>query len=164
MVMTRDDGLQPVRWMGRRTVAATGKMAPIRLEANVMGDHDTLMVSPLHRILVKDAVAELLFGEDEVLVAAKDLVNDTTIRPVEGGEVEYVHVMFDRHQVIYSEGLPTESFLPGPQTTKSFEAEIVEEITTIFPELDVSTGDGYGPAVRPLLKRHEAAALRRQVA
>lgn len=166
MVMTRDDGLQPLRWTGRRTVPATGKMAPIRLAANVLGQHNALMVSPLHRILIKDAVAELLFGEDEVLVAAKDLVNDTTIRPVEGGEVDYVHLMFDRHQVIYSEGLPTESFLPGPQTCKSFEAEIVEEITTIFPELDVMTGEGYGPAARPLLKRYEAEALRlkRQVA
>ena len=75
-----------------------------------------------------------------------------------------MHLMFDRHQVIYSEGLPTESFLPGPQTTKSFEAEIVEEITSIFPELDVRTGDGYGPAARPLLKRYEAEALLRPVA
>lgn len=164
LVMTRDDGLQPLRWMGRRKVPAEGKMAPIFIEANAMGTHNALKVSPLHRILVKDAVAELLFGEEEVLIAAKDLVNDKTIRPVTGGEVEYVHLMFDRHQVIYSEGLATESFLPGPQTTKSFEAEMVEEITTIFPELDVMTGDGYGPAARPLLKRHEAAALRVKVA
>lgn len=164
MVMTRDDGLQPVRWIGQRTVAATGKLAPIRIEANVLGTHGALMLSPLHRVLIKDAVAELLFGEDEVLVAARDLVNDRTIRPVEGGEVTYVHVMFDQHQVIYSEGLATESFLPGPQTTKSFEAEIVEEISTIFPELNVQTGEGYGPAARPLLKRFEAETLLRVVA
>jgi len=113
---------------------------------------------------VKDALAELMFGEAEVLIAAKDLVNDRSIRPVEGGDVEYVHLMFDRHQVVTSEGLATESFLPGPQTTKSFEAEIVEEITTIFPELDVSTGEGYGPAARPMLKRYEAEALLRGVA
>ena len=72
--------------------------------------------------------------------------------------------MFDRHQVVYSEGLATESFLPGPQTTKSFEADIVEEITSIFPELDLATGKGYGPAARPMLKRYEAEALRRRVA
>jgi hypothetical protein len=114
--------------------------------------------------MVKDALAELMFGNTEVLIAAKDLVNDRSIRSVEGGEVEYVHLMFDQHQVIYSEGLATESFLPGPQTTKSFEAEIVEEICTIFPELDLATGEGYGPAARPMLKRYEAEALRRHVA
>jgi len=114
--------------------------------------------------MVKDVLAELMFGESEVLIAAKDLVNDRSIRAVEGGEVEYVHLMFDAHQVIYSEGLASESFLPGPQTTKSFEADIVEEITTIFPELDVSTGEGYSRAARPMLKRYEAEAMRRNVA
>ncbi|MBU2992459.1 choice-of-anchor L domain-containing protein [Octadecabacter sp. 1_MG-2023] len=164
MVITRDDGPQPVRWIGRRSVPATGKMAPIQIQKNALGDHGELMVSPLHRVLVKDVIAELMFGEAEVLIAAKDLVNDRSIRPVEGGEVEYVHMMFDRHQVVYSEGLATESFLPGPQTTKSFEAEIVEEISTIFPELDLTTGEGYGPAARPMLKRYEAEALLRRVA
>ncbi|AKS44642.1 Hint domain-containing protein [Octadecabacter temperatus] len=164
MVMTRDDGPQPLRWIGRRAVPAIGKMAPIRIRENALGEHGDLMVSPLHRVMVKDALAELMFGNTEVLIAAKDLVNDRSIRPVEGGEVEYVHLMFDQHQVIYSEGLATESFLPGPQTTKSFEAEIVEEICTIFPELDLATGEGYGPAARPMLKRYEAEALKRRVA
>ena len=164
MIITRDDGAQPLRWIGRRAVPAIGKMAPICIRENALGEHGELMVSPLHRVLVKDALAELMFGEAEVLIAAKDLVNDRSIRPVEGGEVEYVHLLFDQHQVVYSEGLATESFLPGPQTTKSFEAEIIEEITTIFPELDLTTGEGYGPAARPMLKRYEAEALLRRVA
>jgi len=73
----------------------------------------------------------LLFGEAEVLVAAKDLVDGQSVHVVEGGMVEYVHMLFDRHQVIYSAGLTTESFLPGPQTTQSFEREIVDEICAI---------------------------------
>jgi len=164
MIITRDDGPQPLRWIGRRSVPATGKMAPISIAENALGTHGALKVSPLHRVLVQNALAELWFGEEEVLIAAKDLVNDRTIRAVEGGDVEYVHLMFDRHQVVYSEGLATESFLPGPQTTKSFEAEIVEEITNIFPELDLNTGDGYGPAARPMLKRYEAETIRHLVA
>lgn len=164
MVVTRDDGPQPLRWIGSRCVSAIGKMAPICIGENALGQHGEVMVSPLHRVLVKDVLAELMFGEAEVLIAARDLVNDRNIRPVEGGEVEYVHLLFDQHQVIYAEGLTTESFLPGPQSTKSFEANMVEEICTIFPELDVMTGEGYGPAVRPLLKRYEAAAMRRRVA
>ena len=164
MVMTRDDGPQPLRWIGRRSVPAIGKMAPICIHKNALGQHGEILVSPLHRVLVRDVLAELFFGEAEVLIAARDLVNDRTIRPVEGGEVDYVHLLFDQHQVIYAEGLATESFLPGPQTTKSFEADIVAEITTIFPELDLTTGEGYGHAVRPMLKRYEAEAMRRRVA
>ncbi len=159
LVMTQDDGPQPLRWIGRRQVQATGKMAPIRIEKNTFGRHRTLMVSPLHRVLIEDYKAELLFGEPEILIAARDLVNDQSVRRIEGGDVEYVHIMFDKHQVVFSEGLPTESFLPGPQTVKAFEQEIIDEICTIFPELDPMTGQGYSPAVRRTLRRFEAELL-----
>ncbi len=160
LVLTQDDGPQPLRWIGTRQVAAEGKFAPIHIRANTFGTHRDLLVSPLHRVLIRDNMAELLFGEPEVLVAARDLVNDRSVRRCEGGEVTYVHLLFDRHQVVFSEGLETESFLPGPQTTKSLEPEIVEEICAIFPELDAETGTGYSPAARRTLKRFEADLLR----
>jgi Hint domain len=159
LVMTHDHGPQPVRWVGQRRVAATGALAPIRIRANTFGDHRMLMLSPQHRILVRDSLAELLFGEAEVLVAAKDLVNDASIRICEGGMVDYVHILFDRHQVVFSEGLATESFLPGRQTTESLEQAMVDEICAIFPELNPRTGSGYGPAARRALKAHEAQVL-----
>jgi hypothetical protein len=159
LVLTQDEGAQPLRWIGRRRVAARGDFAPIRIAANTFGTHRDLLLSPLHRVLIRDSLAELLFGEREVLVAARDLVNDRSVRRIEGGEVEYVHILFDRHQVVFSEGLPTESFLPGPQTARSFEAEIVEEICALFPEIDPATGAGYSAAARRTLKRYEARLL-----
>lgn len=159
MVMTHDDGAQPVRWTGQRRVAALGDFAPIRIKANTFGDHRTLLLSPQHRVLIRDGLAELLFGETEVLVAAKDLVNDRSIRVQEGGEVDYVHILFDRHQVVFSEGLATESFLPGPQVTAQLERDIVDELAALFPELNARTGDGYGPAARRTLRGHEAQVL-----
>ncbi|MEO3414358.1 Hint domain-containing protein [Roseovarius sp. CAU 1744] len=159
LVMTQDDGAQPLRWIGQRHVQAIGDFAPIRIAPNTFGTHRELLVSPLHRVLIRDSLAELLFGEAEVLIAARDLVNDHSVRRVEGGMVEYVHILFDRHQVVFSEGLETESFLPGPQTAKSFEAEIVEEICALFPEIDPETGAGYSPAARRTLKRYEAQLL-----
>lgn len=164
LVETHDNGAQPVRWVGRRRVAARGAFAPVRIGANTFGDHGALRLSPQHRILIRDAMAEYLFGEPEVLICAKDLVNDCSVRRVEGGEVDYVHVLFDRHQVIFSEGLATESFLPGPQTAQSFEQEIVDEICTLFPELDPETGDGYPAAARRMLKSYEVQLLLRREA
>ncbi|GAB4295256.1 MAG: hypothetical protein Kow0058_12900 [Roseovarius sp.] len=159
MVLTKDDGPQPLRWIGRRRVRAEGTFAPIRIAAGAFGSHDELWVSPLHRIVVRDPLAELLFADAEVLVAARDLVNGDSVRQVEGGEVDYVHILFDRHQVVFSEGLETESFLPGPQMAHSFEAEMVAEICALFPELSPDTGAGYGPSARPALKRFEARLL-----
>lgn len=161
MVLTRDDGAQPVRWTGHRRVAARGDMTPIRIEAGAFGAHGTLIVSPQHRILLRDSLAELLFGEAEVLVAACHLVNDRSVRRVPGGEVTYVHVMFDRHQILLSEGLETESFLPGPRATDVLEAPVRQEICRLFPELDPDTGAGYGPAARRTLKSYEARLLAR---
>lgn len=159
LVVTKDDGPQPVRWIGRRTVPAQGRLAPIEIREGTFGPHRRLLVSPQHRVLVRDGLAELLFGDAEVLVAAKDLVNGRSVRIREGGIVDYVHILFDRHQLVSSAGLTTESFLPGPQTTTMFEEAIIEEICAIFPELDPRTGAGYGMAARRMLKAFEAQLL-----
>ena len=70
LVMTKDEGAQPLRWIGSRSVTATGDFAPIHIRANTLGQHRDLLVSPLHRVLIKDSLAELLFGEAEVLVCS----------------------------------------------------------------------------------------------
>lgn len=159
LVITRDDGAQPVRWIGGRTVRAQGDFAPIRIRKGTFGNTRDLLVSPQHRVLVRDGLAELLFGEGEVLVAAKDLVNDHSVTRRYGGEVTYVHLMFDRHQVVYSEGAETESFLPGPQTSNLFDQPVLDEIRALFPELDPATGAGYSPAARRTLRHFEARLL-----
>ena len=159
LIFTQDDGPQPLRWIGRRAVPAIADHAPVAIAANTFGPHRALALSPQHRILVCDSLAELLFGDAEVLVAAKDLVNGHSVSIREGGMVDYVHLMFDRHQVIFAEGLATESFLPGPQTTKSLDAPIIAEICEIFPDLDPATGQGYSPAARRSLRSYEAQVL-----
>ncbi|MDZ4094687.1 MAG: Hint domain-containing protein [Paracoccaceae bacterium] len=159
LVLTHDDGPQPLRWIGHRRVAATGAYAPIRIRAGTFGAHRTLLLSPQHRVLIRDCLAELLFGEAEVLVSAKDLVNDRSVTVQQGGMVDYVHLLFDRHQVVFSEGLATESFLPGPQTAHSFEHAIAAEIYALFPEIDPDTGAGYSASARRTLRGYEAQVL-----
>ena len=159
LVWTMDHGLQPLRWIGMRTVAAIGAFAPIRIAAGTFGDHANLLLSPQHRVLVRDPVADLVFGTPEVLIAAKHLVDGRSITSVEGGSVTYVHLLFDQHEIVMANGLATESFLPGPQTVDAFEEEVMGEIAQLFPELDLETGEGYGDAARQVLKKHEAKML-----
>lgn len=159
LVETCDDGLQPIRWIGSRTVPAEGDFAPIYIAANVFGEHDALRLSPLHRVLIRDSLAEILFDNSEVLVAARDLVNDHSIVRQAGGMVQYFHLLFDSHQIIFAEGLATESFFLGPQTTKSLDQEVVAEICSLFPEINPETGHGYSPSVRRSLRRFEADVL-----
>lgn len=159
MVETHDEGPQPIRWIGSRKVAAIGNYAPIVIEQGSLGFHGTLVLSPQHRVLVRDIRAQLMFGEEEVLVAAKDLINDVTIYRREGGEVEYFHLLFDRHQIIISEGLLTESFYPGKQVLPEFDDDIRAELFSLFPALEDSCGEGYGALVRMPLRAYEARAM-----
>jgi hypothetical protein len=159
LVETRDAGPQPLRWIGSRRVAATGRFAPVVIEAGTFGFHRRLVVSPQHRVLLRHWMAELMFGEEEVLVAAKDLVNGVSVHVAEGGEVEYFHLLFDSHQIVWSEGLETESFLPGPCVMTECDREVREEVLALFPEIDAGSFEGYGPPARPALRGYEARAL-----
>ncbi len=159
LIDTRDNGPQPIRWIGSRKVRAEGRFAPIVIEAGTFGYHRRLVVSPQHRVLLTHWMAELMFGEDEVLVAAKDLVNDCSVRVLAGGEVEYFHLLFDQHQIIWSEGLQTESFLPGPTVMNDLDEGVQNEILSLFPEIDPATKAGYGPAARLPLRQFEARAM-----
>lgn len=160
LVMTRDDGPQPVRWAGRSTRVGTGGDVPVVFCAGALGDHDEVEMSQNHRVLIKSGRAQLLFGEDEILVKAKDLVNDVSIRMGTAGKpVTYVHLLFDKHQIIRGNGLESESYHPGRETMDSFDAETREEILRLMPEISDEAGAGYGRAARRSLKSYESRAL-----
>lgn len=160
MVLTRDNGFQPLLWIGTTTRQATGSDAPIRLEKNALGNHDAVEFSPNHRILIKSSQAAMLFGESEVLVKAKDLVNGNTITVREDhGPVTYVHILFDRHEIVRANGLDSESYHPGQETLDSFDAETRDEILRLMPNSDAMMGYGFGPSARVSLRKFEAEAL-----
>lgn len=159
-VMTYDDGPQTLQWTGRRRAACTPDTAPIRFAAGSCGNSRDLYVSPQHRMLVSGSRAQLLFGAAEVLVKAKDLVNGQTICPaLELGEVEYIHLLFGRHQILWADGALSESYQPGPETASGFDAATQAEIRGLFPELGAETGRGYGSAARLSLCSYEARVL-----
>ncbi|WP_162561657.1 Hint domain-containing protein [Yoonia vestfoldensis] len=133
LVLTRDHGAQPIRWIGRRSFAAVGRMAPIRIRAGLLNAGRDVEFSPQHRILIADATAELLFGEPEVFAAAKSLVDGDAISIRTGGEVEYIHLLCDRHEIISANGLAAETLFLGEVTTQTLDPDSIAEIDTIFP-------------------------------
>jgi len=138
-VMTRDHGLQTVRWVGARTIPAIGDMAPIAFEEGTLGCSARLLVSPNHRMLISGALAELVCGDDEMLISAKLLINDRNVRRIEGGLVNYVHIMFDYHEVIWANDCPSESTYAGDQAIKTLTTDQAREILAVFPELRSGT-------------------------
>jgi len=159
LVETADHGLQPIRWIGRMTVSGMGDLAPIRIAAGALGNRRDVLVSPLHRMLVAGWRVELLFGETEVIAAAKMLVNGSTIRSQPCAEVTYYHVMFDAHQILFAEGAGAESFHPGEEGFDALGPAACAEILAVFPQLQAGGFAAYGPSARRCLRLHEARLL-----
>lgn len=161
-VMTKDNGAQPVRWVGGRTARAYGHLAPIVITAGALGNHSDLIVSQRHRMMLSDWRAEIMHGTPEVLVRARDLVNGDTIYKRDGGVVEYFHILFDQHEIIYAEGVATESLHINKNTLDSMAEDSRAEIVALFPEIEESPQIS-AVASRMSLRSYEAAALLKQV-
>ena len=160
MVLTRDRGAQPIRWIGSRTLPAIGGLAPVVVEPGTLGNDKALRVGPSHRLLIADRRAELMFGEPEVLVAARHLVDGGSVRIEECGDVEYYHLLFDRHEIVSANGAAAESFFPCELGLGWLEPVAREQIFALFPALR-DDSDAYGPAARIALRDFEVRALTR---
>ncbi|MGB0798938.1 MAG: Hint domain-containing protein, partial [Planktomarina sp.] len=157
-VLTADNGFQEVRWIGKRTVSGRHQFAPIKICKGTFGAERDLYVSPQHRVLIKDWRNDVILGTSEALVAAKHLVDGETIVTDTCEEVTYFHVLFDAHEIIFSEGLASESFHPGQDAVAGLAKEAREELFTLFPELASDPSD-FGGSARVTMKKHEVAAL-----
>ena len=167
-IQTKDNGAQAVLWTGHRRMTgarlyAMPHLRPIRFRSGALGidrpDED-LLVSPQHRMLVKGAAAQNLFHANEVLVAAEDLLNDGSIcvdRTLR--DVTYVHVLMERHQIVWANGLETESFHPSNSALDMVDPCQREGLLNILPGL-ASDPYAYGDFARRNLTASEAAILR----
>jgi len=171
-VWTRDEGAQELLWIGSRRMSgarlyALPHLRPVRLRAGAFGilqSGGELRVSPQHRLLVTGPAARALFNEAEVLVQAIDLVNGTSVR-VETTlpEVTYLHLLFERHQVLRANGVETESFHPAATEIEGIAEDQRRALLRLLPGIDADPMR-YGPFARRVLSASEAAILRHDLA
>jgi len=167
LIQTKDNGLQPLRWIGKRRMSgarlfAMPKLRPIRIAGSALGinrpDAD-LLVSPEHRMLVSGAAAHSLFNTSEVLVSAKDLVNGKTVTvDMQVREVTYIHVLLDHHQIVWANGLETESFHPASAALAALDDKHRSRLMAKYPKLEYDPHT-YGSFARRTLSPSEAAIL-----
>nr|WP_254796853.1 Hint domain-containing protein [Sulfitobacter albidus] len=114
-----------------------------------------MTVSPQHRFLREGAKIELNLGMDEALIAATHLTCLDGVETAPDDSATYIHLMFDAHEIVMSDGCWTESFQPGARSLSGLDEGPRAELETLFPELFDGTADY--PAARPTLRRFEAA-------
>ncbi len=166
-IQTRDNGEQEVLWIGARRITgarlyAMPELRPVRIRTGALGldvPADDLIVSPQHRLLVRGKRAQALFNTDEVLVTARDMIDhrkvvlDHSLR-----EVTYVHMLLERHEVVWANGVETESFHPAAASLETVEATQRARLLEMFPQL-ATDPSSYGDFARRTLSAAEAAIL-----
>ncbi len=163
---TLDHGLQTLRWIGRRVVSAAEQarnpaLCPVRIEQGALGPCSPLRatrVSPQHRILVSSPATEALFAAPRMLCAAISLIGQPGIRQLPPAEaVEYIHILFDQHEVVFVDGQPSESFFPGQDGLEALSPLARAELFALFPALKSAAF----PVAYPVMTKTEAALLTR---
>lgn len=170
LVRTRDHGLQPLRWIGSRSVIQqpgtkeTGQL-PVLIEVGALGPdrpQRELMLSQQHRVLLNSPICRRMFSSSEVLVAAKELLALDGVRLLEEcTSIKYFHLLFDRHEIICANGLETELLFTGPEALKMLGSAARDEILELMPDLAAPDYQPEparpiirGPALRRLIARH----------
>ena len=171
-VQTRDSGAQQILWIGARRITGARLLVmphlrPVRIKAGALGidrPEEELLVSPSHRMLLRGRAALDLFGTPEVLVAARDLINGGTIAADPSvREVTYIHLLLGRHQVIWANGVETDSFHPADASLPLLDGGDRERLLVLLPDLQHNPLS-YGAHARRSLSTPEAAILLREAA
>jgi len=166
-VWTQDAGWQPVLWVATRQVSmaelqADPALCPVMFDAGSLGAHMPVRrmgLSPQHRVCVSGWQAELLFGADQVLVAARALINGHSVRQADPvAPVTYVHFLLDQHHLVRSDGVLTESFLPTALSLSGVDRAARDELARLFPDLPCPSLQ-YTQTARPVVRQRDAALL-----
>ncbi|SHI83127.1 Hint domain-containing protein [Shimia gijangensis] len=167
LVETQQHGPQPLRWKGVCEVSpqqleTTPSFTPVRISKDAFGQgfpNRDMLVSQQHRVLVEGWRSELLLGQGEVLAAAAHLVNGSSVSLAHDvRSVTYLHLLFDDHEIVFSDGLTTESFNPGPISVGAIPMASRMELANLFPEVDLNSVSPLPPACH-MAKKWEAELL-----
>lgn len=166
-VVTQDNGPAEILWIGRRVISGARMqvephLRPIRLLEGAL-DRDVpdagLLVSPDHRMVLRGARARSLFNAEEVLVTARDLVNDRTVVTAHDvRNVVYIHMMLAQHEIVFANGVPTETFHPASTALATLQPEEQARLLTRVPEIH-GNPMAYGSYARRRLSQSDAAVL-----
>ncbi len=158
-------GLHPLRWIGTRHVSAAEMRAddtlrPVRIRAGALGQGlplRDLFVSRQHRMLCNAPLADRMFGTPETLIAAIRLCRLPGFHlQRKPRDTVYHHLLFDRHQVIFAEGAPTESLRLTDTTGLMLSDAARREILHLFPQLALHpTSRGPDAALIPSRERQK---------
>ncbi|MBL4769297.1 MAG: Hint domain-containing protein [Rhodobacteraceae bacterium] len=155
LVMTRDGGALPIRWAGQRLGPGTGNAAPVVFDTGSIGNTHPIRLSQEHRVLLRSARAQLLFGFDEVIVPAKACVNGHDICIIPCPRIAFVHLLLSDHHILFAEGAECESLFLGDIALNVIETDRNFIALQSHPDTTIK----HDTTIRPVLTINETRAL-----
>lgn len=156
LVVTRDNGLQPVRMVWKREIpeaeiAADPSLAPVLLNTRAIGPMmpaRPLRVGGAQRLLIPGW--RLLDEEDAIncLVPARDVDGVSLGNETDAREATYYNVVFDAPQVFCANGMPVESFVPCRENLAQVPSDVKKELKAEFPNLGPEFADYPAPVYK----------------
>lgn len=160
LIVTRDNGAKPLAWVGQKTLSMGSlindpSLAPVTIKAGALGNGlpvSDLTISPNHRILVSAQKRDVMMNAPEVLMSAQSLLGHKGVAQSVPNGVTYLHLMFEQHELIMSEGAWSESFQPTKAAISGVESQQKADLFTLFPDLKALNSDSFQHSVRPEIK------------
>lgn len=165
LVCTLDNGPQPLMWIGTRKVtgmemATDTTLRPVRIQRGVLGNRRKMLVSRQHGMVL---------GQNH-LARAIHLSKCTRGVGVlrHAPALTYMHLMFEAHQIVFAEGIASESFYPGPQALTMMGEAAKAELRPLLPLLNTAAPNllnaqaAYGARARTFLPMRDVAEWTRR--
>ncbi|WP_283177409.1 Hint domain-containing protein [Gemmobacter sp. 24YEA27] len=134
-LLTRDHGPQELRHIGRASLRAIGAFAPVVILAGTLGNSGDLIVGQHHRMFLYQRHKLPGLATSELLVQARHLVDEEHVFIRESGVTDWFSLIFDRHEIIYAEGIPVESLMVNDATISRLPPQFASEVRAQFPGL-----------------------------
>ena len=154
-ILTKDNGPQEVVWTSQTPIPAAAlehneRLRPLLVPEGAIGNAEPILVSRQHCFLIgpEMGLAEERLARTLHLRRGGMAQTDDTSEPV-----TYVHLMCRHHQIVYANGIATETFYPGPNGLKMLPLDALARLRAIFPEAGSAPAEQvFGPRARPLIE------------
>ncbi|MDD9923341.1 MAG: Hint domain-containing protein [Boseongicola sp.] len=165
-VLTTSGDVVEIIWRSHTDLDWPGhdeRSRPIVIPADTFGPRSPsrdLWVSPQHRVCLTSTISELFTGHSEVLAPAVGLLAHPLVyQECEVRSVQYHHILLERHEVLVSENLGSESFFPGVTALSLLSQEQRSGVLDAVAKSAAGLTRDYGPTALPVLSRRETETM-----
>lgn len=161
LVVTRDNGLRPVKLIWKRTITSADMVtssvnAPVTLNPRAVGPmmpQKPITLGPAHRVLVPAYQVATENVGNGGLVEARRIAgtSDSSFFDRDAQDQDLYNFVFDQHEIIVASGLPIASFLPSGRMIDQMDDDIGTDLLRHFPILRKKTAKAFPPVDYPLV-------------